>query len=274
MTSLQNPKIKAVFFDIDGTIFSLKTKSIPKSTRRAIKNLREKGIKVIVATGRSINDLNHIKNIEFDGFLTFNGGYCVTVDGQVMFRKIINPADIKKLIDYSEESDVSFSLMYEDSVRISHESPKVLELYNHVDIPVPPVVDKENLDLENVLQVNVFIDPDTEESFMREIMPNSLSSRWTPLFADVNPGGVSKQGGVEYFCTYFNIDLFETMAFGDGGNDISMLKAVKIGVAMGNAGDNVKEIADFITEDVDNHGIEKALIHFGLLDKASEGMAV
>lgn len=274
MTSLENPKIKAVFFDIDGTIFSLKTRSIPESTRRAIKNLREKGIKVIVATGRSINDLNHIKNIEFDGFLTFNGGYCVTIDGQVMFRKIINPADIKKLIDYAEESDVSFSLMYEDSVRISHESPKVLELYNHVDIPVPPVVDKENLDLENVLQVNVFIDPDTEESFMQEIMPNSLSSRWTPLFADVNPGGVSKQGGVEYFCKYFNIDLSETMAFGDGGNDISMLKAVKIGVAMGNAGDNVKEIADFITEDVDNHGIEKALIHFGLLDKASEGMAV
>ncbi|MDF2932740.1 MAG: haloacid dehalogenase [Chryseobacterium sp.] len=269
MTSVQNPKIKAVFFDVDGTIFSLKTKSIPESTRKAIKNLREKGIKVIVATGRSINDLSHIKHIEFDGFMTFNGGYCMTVDGQVMYRKVIDTDDIKNLIDYSERSDVSFSLMYEDTVRISHESPQVLELYRHVDIPVPALCNKENLDIENVLQVNVFIDPEMEESFMREIMPNSLSSRWTPLFADVNPGGVSKQGGVEYFCKYFNIDLSETMAFGDGGNDISMLKFVKIGVAMGNAGDNVKEIADFITEDVDNHGIEKALIHFGLLDKTS-----
>ncbi|MNY06930.1 putative phosphatase [compost metagenome] len=79
---------------------------------------------------------------------------------------------------------------------------------------------------------------------------------------------MSKQKGVEYFCEYFNIDIAETIAFGDGGNDISMLKFVNIGVAMGNAGDNVKEIADFITEDVDDHGIEKALIHFGLLDKA------
>ena len=69
MTSLKNTTIKAVFFDVDGTIFSLKTKSIPDSTRKAIKNLREKGIKVIVATGRSINDLNHIKDFEFDGFL-------------------------------------------------------------------------------------------------------------------------------------------------------------------------------------------------------------
>lgn len=272
MNSVQNPKIKAVFFDVDGTIFSLKTKSIPESTRKAIKNLREKGIKVIVATGRSINDLTHIKHIDFDGFLTFNGGYCMTVDGQVMYRKVIDPNDIKNLIDYSERSDVSFSLMYEDKVRISHESPKVLELYRHVDIAVPPVCNKENLDIENVLQVNVFIDPEMEESFMQEIMPNSLSSRWTPLFADVNPAGVSKQGGVEYFCKYFNIDISETMAFGDGGNDISMLKSVKIGVAMGNAGDNVKEIADFITEDVDHHGIETALVHFGLLDKNSKGV--
>lgn len=272
MTSLKNPKIKAVFFDIDGTIFSLKTKSIPESTRIAIKILREKGIRVIVATGRSVNDLNHIKHIEFDGFLTFNGGYCMTVDGQVMFRHVINSDDIKNLIDYSERSDVSFSLMYEDSVRISHESPQVLELYSHVDIPVPPLYHKENLDIENVLQVNVFIDPENEDSFMREIMPNSLSSRWTPLFADVNPGGVSKQRGVEYFCDYFNIDVAETMAFGDGGNDISMLKFVNIGVAMGNAGDNVKKVADFITDDVDDHGIETALIHFGLLDKTSSGL--
>lgn len=273
MTSLKNPKIKAVFFDIDGTIFSLKTRSIPGSTKKAIKDLRAKGIKVIVATGRSINDLDHVKEIEFDGFLTFNGGYCMTVDGQVMSRQVINSDDIKNLIDYSERSDVSFSLMYEDKVRISHESPKVLELYRHVDIPVPPLFDKEESDIENVLQVNVFIAPENEGSFMSEIMPNSLSSRWTPLFADVNPGGVSKQRGVEYFCEHFNIDIAETMAFGDGGNDISMLKFVSVGVAMGNAGDNVKEIADFITEDIDDHGIETALIHFGLLDETSSDLA-
>lgn len=59
------------------------------------------------------------------------------------------------------------------------------------------------------------------------------------------------------------------MAFGDGGNDISMLKFVRIGVAMGNAGDNVKEVADFVTEDVDNDGVEAALIHFGLLGSSN-----
>lgn len=265
MNSEKSPNIKAVFFDIDGTLISLKTKVIPESTQKAIKNLRDKGIKVIVATGRSINDLNHINHIEFDGFLTFNGGYCMTIDGQVMFKQAIHPEDIKNLINHSEKSNVSFSLMYEDKVRISHESPQVLELYTHVNLPLPPLYDKETVDVENVLQVNVFINPEKEESFMQEVMPNSLSSRWTSLFADVNPGGISKQKGVEYFCEHFNIDVSETMAFGDGGNDISMLKFVEIGVAMGNAGDNVKEIADFVTEEVDNHGVESALMHFGLL---------
>ena len=269
MNSVNNPNIKAVFFDIDGTLFSLKTKSIPESTQTAIKNLRKKGIKVIVATGRSINDLKHIQHIDFDGFLTFNGGYCMTIDGHVMFKQAINADDIRNLIKYSEETDASFSLMYEDKVRISDESPQVVELYEHVNLPVPPLYDKSTPDTENVLQVNIFIDPEHEASFMQEVMPNSLSSRWTPLFADVNPGGISKQNGVRFFCEHFNIDVAETMAFGDGGNDISMLKFVRIGVAMGNAGDNVKEVADFVTEDVDNDGVEAALIHFGLLGSSN-----
>ncbi|PRD21682.1 UNVERIFIED_CONTAM: hypothetical protein NCL1_51096, partial [Trichonephila clavipes] len=66
-----------------------------------------------------------------------------------------------------------------------------------------------------------------EQEFMEKVMPNSLSSRWTPLFADVNPKGLSKKVGIDIFCKHFGVELEETMAFGDGGNDISMLKHVK-----------------------------------------------
>lgn len=156
--------------------------------------------------------------------------------------------------------------MYEDKVEINDATPEVVGMYSHINIPVPPIHDKENIDIENVIQANIFLNPETEAEFMKKVMPKSLSSRWTPLFADVNPGGISKQTGIENFCKYFDIDVSETMSFGDGGNDISMLKFTKIGIAMGNANDSVKEAADYVTEDVDNHGIEKALIHFGLLD--------
>lgn len=265
MSAVFGKGIRAVFFDVDGTLISLKTRKIPESTRKAIESLRKKGIKVIVATGRSMNDLSHIKHIEFDGFLTYNGGFCMTTDGHVMHRQAIHSDDIKSLILYSEKSSLIFTLMYEDKVTISAVSPDVIELYAHLKLPVPPLYEKHNIDLENVLQVSIFIEPQSEDSFMRKVMPNSLSSRWTPLFAHVNPGGVSKQKGIQYFCEYFNIDVAETMAFGDGGNDISMLKFVKIGVAMGNAGDNVKQVADFVTKEVDNDGVEAALLHYGLI---------
>ncbi|KMQ68305.1 haloacid dehalogenase [Chryseobacterium sp. FH2] len=263
--NIQNPVIKAVFFDVDGTLISFKTNKIPESTQEAIKKLRKKGIKVIVATGRSINSLDHIKHMEFDGFITFNGGYCITTDGNIMFKKAIDSSDIKGLINYSRKFPLSFSLMYEDKIELSDATPEVVGMYGHLNLPVPPLHDKDNIDVDNVLQANIFLGPEDEKIFMEKVMPNSIASRWTPLFADVNPGGITKQNGVENFCRYFGIDISETMAFGDGGNDISMLKSVKIGVAMGNANDNVKEIADFITEEVDNHGIERALRHFGLL---------
>ncbi len=265
MKSIQDFSIKAVFFDVDGTLISFKTNTIPDSTQNAIMKLRDKGIKVIVATGRSINSLDHIKHIAFDGFITFNGGYCMTAEGEVMFRKAIDPDDINNLITYSQKHPLNYSLMYEDKVEINDATPEVIGMYAHINLPVPPVHPKDHIDTENVLQANIFLGPEDEKSFMEQVMPNSVSSRWTPLFADVNPGGISKQNGIENFCRHFGIDVSETMSFGDGGNDISMLKCTKIGVAMGNANDIVKEIADYVTEDVDHHGIEKALYYFGVL---------
>lgn len=265
MNSNKKINIKAVFLDVDGTLISFKTNKIPESAEQAIKSLRKKGVKVIVATGRSINSLDHIRHITFDGFITFNGGYCMTIDGKIMFKKYIDPTDIKNLVDYSQRFPLSYSLMYEDKVEISDATPEVVGMYSHINIPVPPVHDKDHIDMEHVLQANIFLGPEDEKKFMETIMPHSVASRWTPLFADVNPGEINKFTGIEHFCRHFGIDISETMSFGDGGNDISMLKQTKIGVAMGNANDNVKKIADYVTKDVDDNGIESALIHFGVL---------
>ncbi|SDH87068.1 hypothetical protein SAMN05421846_102337 [Chryseobacterium taeanense] len=265
MNSLENCNIKAIFFDVDGTLISFKTNKIPESTQKAIKNLRQKGIKVIVATGRSINSLDHIRHISFDGFITFNGGYCITAEGKVMFKKYIDSGDIKSLVNYSQNFPLSYSLMYEDKVEISDATPEVVGMYGHINIPVPPVHDKDNIDTDHVLQANIFLGPEDEKKFMDTIMPNSVASRWTPLFADVNHHEINKFTGIKHFCSHFDIDIAETMAFGDGGNDISMLKHTKIGVAMGNANENVKKIADYVTKDIDDHGIESALIYFRII---------
>lgn len=265
MSSLQKLNIKAVFLDIDGTLISFKTNKIPESTRNAIQSLRKKGIKVIVATGRSINSLDHIRHITFDGFITFNGSYCITTEGKVMYKTYIDSSDVKSLVNYSQNFPLSYSLMYEDKVEINDATPEVVGMYAHINLPVPPTHNEDNIDTDHVLQANIFLDQKEEKNFMEHIMPNSTASRWSPLFADVNHGEINKSTGIKQFCDYFGIDVSETMAFGDGGNDIEMLKFTQIGIAMGNANDGVKEIADYVTEDVDNHGIESALIHFGIL---------
>ncbi|MDJ1467303.1 Cof-type HAD-IIB family hydrolase [Cytophagaceae bacterium DM2B3-1] len=264
-TPEKSPSVKAVFFDIDGTLVSFTTHTVPDSTQKAIKALQEKGIKVIIATGRSITAIDHIRYLNFDGFITFNGGCCVGPDGSVLFRKAIDPNDIQTLLDYTEHNPLSFSLMYENSVSINDVTPEVAGMYAHLNLPVPPLVHREHTDITGVLQANIFLSPEDEVAFMPKVMPNCVASRWTPLFADVNPIGQSKQVGIDVFCQYFGIDVSETMSFGDGGNDITMLKYTGIGVAMGNANENVKEIADYITEDVDNDGVFKALVHFKVI---------
>ena len=91
------------------------------------------------------------------------------------------------------------------------------------------------------------------------LLPNCESGRWFPAFTDIVAKGIRKQKGIDEIIRHFGIGQEETMAFGDGHNDIDMLKLVNIGVAMGNAKDEVKEAADEVTDDIDHDGIYQAL---------------
>ena len=155
--------------------------------------------------------------------------------------------------------------MSEKEITIHDVTPEIAGMYAHLNLPVPKLVNMENVDTSSILQTNIFLGPTEEKAFMETVMPNSLASRWTPLFADVNPKGLSKKVGIDIFCKHFGIGIENTMAFGDGGNDISMLKHVNIGVAMGNANPEVKEIANYTTDEVDENGIWNALKYFEVI---------
>ena len=89
--------------------------------------------------------------------------------------------------------------------------------------------------------------------------------RWYPLFADIIARGNSKSHGIDKVIAYYGIDLKDTMAFGDGGNDIPMLRHAGTGIAMGNAAPEVQAAANYVTTSVDENGILNALKHFGVL---------
>ena len=91
---------------------------------------------------------------------------------------------------------------------------------------------------------------------------NLTAARWSPNFADVFPRGGGKDRGLEAMCAALGISPAETIAFGDGENDISMLETAGIGVAMGNASEAVKTHADYVAPSVDEHGVARAIAHF------------
>ena len=104
-----------------------------------------------------------------------------------------------------------------------------------------------------------------EEKEFLPLVHHCEFGRWHPAFVDITALGNTKQNGIDEFIKRFGFTLEETMAFGDGGNDIGMLRHAGIGIAMGNANDEVKAAADYVTASVDEDGIYKALKHFGVI---------
>jgi hypothetical protein len=96
-------------------------------------------------------------------------------------------------------------------------------------------------------------------------MCSCTSGRWHPAFTDVTAQGADKGEGVLTMAKHFGLDPQYTMAFGDGGNDASMIRTAGIGVAMGNALESLKQEADYTTTSVDEDGVLNALRHYGLV---------
>ena len=260
--------IKAVFFDIDGTLVSFNTHKVSDSSKEAIKILKEKGIKIFIATGRIKKHINNLDNLEFDGYITANGFNCFIGDKEI-YKKGIERDDIHSLIDYlKNKEEFPCSIMMNSGIYINYITDDVEKVSKSINLPIPAVNNYyefvEN-NIDNILQINLFVNEAKEKELMAKIFKNCESSRWHPLFTDVNTKGGGKHIGMYKIAEYYNIDISETIAFGDGGNDMTMIEHAGIGVAMGNANEALKEIADYITDDVDNNGVYNALKHFNII---------
>lgn len=257
--------IKAVFLDIDGTLVSFKTHRVPASTIEALAALRQKGIKTFVATGRQFHSIDNLGNLQFDGYITLNGSYCLEGTDKVIYKHAIDPDDIHSLIRYQNETEAfPCAFVYENTITINftnRDTDHILQLLNFPPIPVRSL---HAYDGEEVFQLIAFFQEGQEQRIMQAIS-HCETTRWNPLFTDVVPQGSSKAVGMDKILAYYNIELQDTMAFGDGGNDIPMLCHAGIGVAMGNAENKVKEAATYVTSPVDEDGILKALKHFHIL---------
>lgn len=256
--------IKAIFFDIDGTLMSFETHKIPESSLEALKTLRNNGIKLFVATGRHHSMIKFLDDLfEFDAYITLNGQYCYNRN-EVIYKNSINKEDIELVVKQTKENLYASYFIKENGIFTNIVNDKVIQFSKETNTEIPEISDSSEALINEIYQLVVFLDKENEHILLDKASFLE-ATRWHEIFLDINPKGGSKSIGIDALIKHYDISLDETMAFGDGENDISMLKHVKIGVAMGNASDIVKNAADHTTEHIDNDGIIKALKHFNIL---------
>ncbi|RRN77382.1 hypothetical protein EIM50_19905 [Pseudoxanthomonas sp. SGD-10] len=141
----------------------------------------------------------------------------------------------------------------------------VVKVFDLLSLPLQKTKDMREAIQNDVIQLNVFLRPEEEAEVMENVLVNCEATRWTDLFADINVKNTNKSTGVDQFTKLFNIDISETLSFGDGGNDIAMLKHTGVGVAMQDTSATVKAAADYVTTGVDDNGIWNALKHFKII---------
>ena len=209
--------------------------------------------------------MHEIEEVPFDAVIALNGSDCVLRDGTSVSKKQISDKDFQKAYALSRQFGFPIAVETDNGIFVNELNPIVIELARLVDHPVPPVIDIEKEFIEGkCCQLCFYCDEETEKEVMAQL-PNLSASRWHPIFADINVKGVDKASGIREFASYYDFDISHTIAFGDGGNDISMLREAGIGIAMGGAADSIRAVSDYVTDTVDNDGIRNALIHFGII---------
>ncbi len=256
--------IKAVFFDIDGTLVSFRTHAVPASAAAALKELKDSGVLLFVATGRAKDGLGVLEGIPFDGYITLNGQYCFDGEGNVVYENTIAREDLLILQAELEKRPFPCGYVLDGEKIFNFRDHRVDEVHEITKNDAHPAGDTSGIADRKVYQIMAFLDEEEEKEIVGR-MPHCTSARWYHTFCDISPLGGTKVKGIDVFCERFGITREETMAVGDGGNDLPMLEHAGIAVAMGNADEQVKKAADYVTDDTDHDGIRKAFIHFGMI---------
>ncbi|MFC0522256.1 Cof-type HAD-IIB family hydrolase [Pontibacillus salicampi] len=257
---MKNP---IVFLDIDGTILD-ERKQIPDQSKQSIQQLKDSGIHVAIATGRAPFMFEHLrKELDIHSYISFNGQYVVFED-EVVYENPLMMEHIKGLHDEAIQSGHPMVFLNQSGMRASvGEHPFIEESLASLKFSYPEI-DSSFYHNNHIHQALLFCEKGEEESYFKG--HNQLDFiRWHDYSVDVLPSGGSKAIGIEKFIERTGFAKEDTIAFGDGLNDTEMIQFAHVGVAMGNAQPELKQIADVITKHVEEDGLTHGFKLVGLL---------
>lgn len=250
-----------VFLDLDGTLLYKGRPAL--LAKEAIEALKMNRHLPVIATGRVPYLVREIKDeLKMDSYIAANGNYIV-YQGKVIHERPI-PADVvSRLLKASDELRFDIVMEGVEAYLAYRKETEKVDFFSDIFEIEHPHIDREYHHTHDIYAFVVFDDeviPTLEKQF-----PELLFSRSNHFGFDVNLKGDLKAEGIQVLLNHLKADPNDAYAIGDGYNDLTMIKKVAHGIAMGNAYEEVKNVAQYVTEDVFSGGVYLALKHYGLI---------
>lgn len=282
---------KVIFLDVDGTLIDYHA-IMPASAGKAVDLARANGHKVYICTGCSKYEVEQRHLCELDGMIGANGGY-VEDAGKVLMHQSLTLDEVKHIVDWCNERKMGITLeanagMFNNEYMIE-QGPIVYTKYalgKGADIEKAKqtgstiashmvILKDEELYRTDINKIDFVLRSYQDHLDSKKEFPELEANTWggqdeEALFGDLSPSGITKKNAIDILLKHLNVDPKDTIAFGDAKIDIPMFDICGMGVAMGNAGKETKEAADYITTDVNDNGIWNAFKHLGLIDEGAE----
>lgn len=255
---------KLIFFDIDGTLYN-SDKVVPAEAKKAVRQLKEDGHIVAIATGRGPFMYKKLREeLGIETYISYNGQYIV-FEGQVIYDNPIESSTLEKLSAQAHSNNHPVAFCDEKDLRVStkeHEHVKAGIGSLKLDFEVSE--DKAYFEDNAIYQSLLFCTKEEEREYTASY-DDVYFLRWHEFCMDVIPSGGSKAEGIKTLLDKMNIDIKDTYAFGDGPNDVEMLELIENSVAMGNGVQEAKAVSRYVTGHVDENGLYDGLEMAGLL---------
>ena len=239
---------------------------MPVSTKKALTELKANGYKVVVATSRCKDELNHtpafFREFPFDAMI-YDGGAVIEINNQFIEETPISSTDMQTLINYVDKHHVELRYAGKDFDYFHTIVPQVIrDVYFKLYLCVPSVKPYEG---ENVTNVLIYVDDKQKVELEKSLEACAFTDHHS-LF-ELTAKGVNKATAIAKVVAHFGYSMDEVIAFGDGFNDVEMLSEAGLGIAMGNGSDYLKEAADDVCADISEDVIYKACLKYELIEE-------
>ncbi|WP_338025447.1 HAD family hydrolase [Clostridium yunnanense] len=266
---MKNLERKIAFFDIDGTLICSNGKEVimPESTKIAIREFRKRGHLAFVCSGRPIRFIiQQFGEDMFDGYIAGNGTH-ISYEGKDVYHRVIDKETIKSLQKSFDELDITCCFNGFHEGYAYNMTVERVDEYNAQFKGQPYLIKEWDINDIEVNTLDVFYSKEENLKKCIEYFKDKLvfNSHGPHMSADVSFSDWGKSHAIEHFIKISGMNIEDTFAFGDGYNDIEMIKTVKTGIAMGNAVEDLKKVASYVTSSILEDGIYNAMKEFSLI---------